>query len=97
LTSDAALELVKLQEDRDAAYSQLNDEEDEEDSERPTDDEIYERIEEIDNRIRSIQHNRKRAYTEDVKATCGVVVSATAAMANTAPPGNKKSAICRFY
>lgn len=32
-------------------------------------------MEEIDNRIRSIQRNRKRAYTEDVKAACRVVVS----------------------
>lgn len=75
LSADAEAELAKLQGDRDAVYSQLNNEEDEEDSERPNDDEIYERIEEIDNRIRSIQRNRKRAYTEDVKAACGVVVS----------------------
>jgi ParB family chromosome partitioning protein len=71
LSAEAEAELAKLQEDRETVYSQLNNEEDEEDTERPSDDEIYERIEEIDNRIRSIQRNRKRAYTEEVKAPAG--------------------------
>lgn len=37
--------------------------------------ELYDRIEAIDGRIRSLHRNRKRAYSDDMKASCGVVVS----------------------
>lgn len=66
---------MKLQEERAALESQLNESgeeagEDDEESNR----ELYDRFEAIDNRIRSLHRNRKRAYSDEVKASCGVVV-----------------------
>ncbi|MGI9072244.1 MAG: hypothetical protein ACR2JB_13245 [Bryobacteraceae bacterium] len=75
LSADAEAELGRLQEERALLEPQLSDEETEEDSEGRNDGGIYERIEEIDDRVRSIHRDRKRAYTDDVKASCGVVIS----------------------
>lgn len=74
LSAEAEAELVTLQSERERLESQLNEEGAEEDSEEGNN-EIYDCIEEIDGRIRSLHRNRKRAYSDEVKAACGVVVS----------------------
>jgi len=70
LSAEVEGELAKLQEERAVLESQLNEEEGGEEG----DNDLYDRIEEIDDRIRSLHQNRKRAYTDEVKASCGVVV-----------------------
>lgn len=37
--------------------------------------EIYDEIDEIDRRIHSLRRNRRGAYSDEIKATCGVVIS----------------------
>ena len=70
LSAEVEGELAKLQDEREILESQSNEEEDGEEGNN----DLYDRIEEIDGRIRSLHRNRKRAYTDEVKASCGVVV-----------------------
>jgi ParB family chromosome partitioning protein len=74
LSAEAEAELQKLQDEREALSSQLNEDDDGEDGAEDNE-QLYNRIDEIEGRIRSIHCNRKRAYSDDVKATCGVLVS----------------------
>ena len=74
LSAEAEAEVAKLQNEREGLESQLSEEETDDDGEGGNN-EIYDRIEEIDGRIRSLHRNRKRAYSDEVKAACGVVVS----------------------
>jgi ParB family chromosome partitioning protein len=72
LSADANAEIESLEEQRDGLVTQLEHEEDEENKEAQT---LYEQIDEIDRRIQAIRRNRKTAYSDQVKASSGVVIS----------------------
>ncbi|HEX4231436.1 MAG TPA: ParB/RepB/Spo0J family partition protein [Bryobacteraceae bacterium] len=72
LSREAQAEIDELQHKRGLLTSQL---EQEGDADESGVEEVYEQIDDIDHRIQSIRRNRRAAYSDEVKATCGVVVS----------------------
>lgn len=72
LSPEAEAEIDALQQKRDALTDPLEAENELDEAAVP---EIYDQIDEIDHRIQSIRRNRRAAYSDEVKASCGVVVS----------------------
>ncbi len=73
LSAEAKAEIEDLEAQRDAFVNQLEEQgTDEEDEEAQA---VYEQIDDIDRRIQTIRRNQKAAYSDQVKASCGVVVS----------------------
>ncbi len=73
LSEEAKAEVEALEGQRDAVVNQVEEQgADEEDEEAQTG---YEQIDAIDRRIQAIRRNRRAAYSDQVKASCGVVVS----------------------
>ena len=82
LTREAQAKIAELEQRRNDLVTQLeengeNDHETEDidDSEDSVGQRLYPQIDEIDHSVAAIQRNRKSAYSDDVKGTCGVVVS----------------------
>ncbi len=73
LSAEAQAEISALESQRDVFVNQLEEQnEDEEDDEAQTG---YEQIDDIDRRMQALRRNRKAAYSDQAKASCGVVVS----------------------
>ncbi|MGA8597940.1 MAG: ParB/RepB/Spo0J family partition protein [Bryobacteraceae bacterium] len=72
LSPEAQAEIEALEQKRDALIDPL---EEENELDEAAVQEIYDQIDEIDHRIQSIRRNRRAAYSDEVKASCGVVVS----------------------
>ena len=72
LSPKAQAEIDELEQKRELLTDQLEEESDVDESDVQ---DLYEQIDEIDRRIQSIRRNRKAAYSDEVKASCGVVVS----------------------
>ena len=64
--------LSALEQQRDNLMQQLEEGEADDDFDQQP---LYDQIDEIEDRIQEIRRTQKRAYPEDVKAACGVVVS----------------------
>ncbi|MGH9771344.1 MAG: ParB/RepB/Spo0J family partition protein [Candidatus Acidiferrales bacterium] len=71
LSPEAQAEIEALEQTRDTLADQL---EEGSEADETTVQEIYGQIDEIDRRILSIRRNRRLAYSDEVKASCGVVV-----------------------
>ncbi len=75
LSTEAEAELQALEPERDAIAERLNEELSEEDgNEEGTANDALEQMEELEERMQTIGANRKRDYSKEVKASCGVVV-----------------------
>lgn len=72
LSPEAQAEIDELEQKRELFTDRLEKESDSDESDAQ---EIYEQMDEIDHRIQSIRRNRKAAYSDEVKAACGAVVS----------------------
>lgn len=72
LSAEAQAEINALEQKREHLTDQLQEEDDADESAAQ---EVYEQIDEIDHRIQSIRRNRQAAYSDELKASCGVVVS----------------------
>jgi ParB family chromosome partitioning protein len=72
LPAEVQAELSALEQRRDRFVQQLEDGDDDEDVDQQP---LYDQIDEIEDRIQEIQLTQKRAYPEEVKAACGVVIS----------------------
>lgn len=72
LSTDAQVEIAALEQKRELLTDQLEEESDVDESAVQ---EIYQQIDEIDHRIQEIRRNRERPYSDEVKASCGVVIS----------------------
>ena len=75
LSAEAKAEIDTLEEQRDVFVNQLENQDEDEDEEDAGTQPVYEQIDEIDRRIQAIRRNRKAAYSDQAKASCGVVVS----------------------
>lgn len=75
LSTEAEAELQALEPARDAIAERLNEELSQEyDNEEGAADDALEQMKELEERIQTIRANRKRDYSKEVKASCGVVV-----------------------
>ncbi len=72
LPAEVQAELSALEQRRDGLVQQLEDGDGDEDVDQQP---LYDQIDEIEDRIQEIQLTQKRAYPEEVKAACGVVIS----------------------
>ncbi|MGH9770203.1 MAG: ParB/RepB/Spo0J family partition protein [Candidatus Acidiferrales bacterium] len=71
LSAEAQAELEALEETRNALADQL---EEHDNADETAVQDIYGQIDEIDQRVLSIRRNRRLAYSDEMKASCGVVV-----------------------
>lgn len=72
LSAEALAEIDALEQKREYLTDQL---EEEDEADESAVQEVYEQIDEIDHRIQAIRRNRRAAYSDEVKACSGVVVS----------------------
>ncbi len=72
LSPEAQAEIEMLNEKRALLTAQL---EDDSEVDETTVEEVYDQVDEVDQRIQSIRRNRQPAYSDEVKASCGVVIS----------------------
>jgi len=72
LSAEAQAEISALESQRDVFVNPLGEQDEDEEDAAQTG---YEQIDEIDRRIQALRSNRKAAYSDQAKASCGVVVS----------------------
>ena len=72
LSPEEQAEIDELEQKRELLTDQL---EEESDADEGDVQEVYQHIDEIDHRIQAIRRSRKAAYSDEVKASCGVVIS----------------------